>query len=400
MNSINKVSFGYKLLFAYTRFHFRLFYPNIQIKGIENIPKDKPLIFASNHQNALMDALTLLFTANRPVYFLARADIFKRKWIARMLTFLKLMPVYRVRDGGNMLQQNKGVFQSTAHLLLSGQAIAIFPEGSHQDKKRLQYLKKGICRIAFEAAADTQYKLDFDIIPIGLDYSNYQKQGADLIVSVGNPLKVQNYYSLYRENPNKAITKLRDDLEDAIKPLMIHCENLTEYDFIKNYTDYYTEERAISEAFRNPYCKFKFKQQLVTELNALSMQKPDEYQELKDKNSRFLSGNYINTIPQPKRKPLSILKQIVRGLLTFWFVVPGVILNFIPYKLAIYQSSKAKDPQFVSSYRMGLSLILYPVWYLFLLLLMGQFIGYLTITLIILIAIITGILTIRYSLFE
>lgn len=400
MNSKNKVSLGYKLLFAYTRFHFRLYYPHIHVEGIENIPKDKPLIFASNHQNALMDALTVLFTTNRPVYFLARADIFKKKWLARILTFLKLMPVYRVRDGSDMLQQNKGVFQTTAHLLLSGQSLGIFPEGSHQDKKRLQYLKKGICRIAFEAAAETQFTLNFDIVPIGLDYSNYQKQGADLIVSVGNPIEVMNYYSLYRDNPNRAITKLRDDLEVALKPLMIHCENLKEYDFIKNYTEYTVENKAINEGSRDPYCQFKYKQKLVTELNALSIEQPAVYQELKDRNSRFLVGNHINTIPQPKRKPSTIAKLIIRVLLTMWFVVPGVILNIVPYKLVICLSSKAKDSQFVSSFRIGLSLILYPVWYLFLLLTIGNIIGYFSTTLIVIIAIITGILTIRHSLFE
>jgi len=400
MNSKNKASLGYKLLFAYARFHFRLFYPHIHVEGIENIPKDKPLIFASNHQNALMDALAVLFTANRPIYFLARADIFKKKWLERILTFLKLMPVYRMRDGADMLQQNKSVFQTTAHLLLSGQALGVFPEGSHQDKKRLQYLKKGICRIAFEAAAEMQFTLNFDIVPIGLDYSNYQKQGADLIVSVGNPIEVMNYYSLYHDNPNRAITKLRDDLEAALKPLMIHCENLKEYDFIKNYAEYTIECKAINKGYRDPYCQFKCKQQLITELSALSIEQPSVYQELKDKNSRFLIGNYINTIPQPGRKPSTIAKVIIKVLLTFWFVVPGTILNFIPYKLIIYLSSKAKDPQFVSSFRMGFSLILYPVWYLFLLLMMGNSIGYLSTILIVIIAISTGILTLRYSLFK
>ena len=55
--------------------------------GVENINPDDHLIFAPNHQNALMDALAVLFTHKGQPVFLARADIFKKKAIASVPLF-------------------------------------------------------------------------------------------------------------------------------------------------------------------------------------------------------------------------------------------------------------------------------------------------------------------------
>ena len=57
--------------------------------GRENINPDDHLIFAPNHQNALMDALAVLFTTKGQPVFLARADIFKRKQLLQSFIFLK-----------------------------------------------------------------------------------------------------------------------------------------------------------------------------------------------------------------------------------------------------------------------------------------------------------------------
>ena len=57
-----------------------------------------------------MDALAVLFTHNGQPVFLARADIFKKKMIAAILYFLKILPVYRIRDGFSSLKANDEIF--------------------------------------------------------------------------------------------------------------------------------------------------------------------------------------------------------------------------------------------------------------------------------------------------
>jgi len=90
---------GYEILRTYVRFAFWLTHKRIVVKGRHLIPKGKPIIFAPNHQNALMDPLALACTNPYQSVWLARADIFKSKAASRFLIFLKLLPVYRIRDG-------------------------------------------------------------------------------------------------------------------------------------------------------------------------------------------------------------------------------------------------------------------------------------------------------------
>ena len=87
-----KWSFGYYLLKKYVQFVDWLIYRKVIINGIDKIPKNKPIVFAPNHQNALSDPLAiLLHTKFQPVW-LARADIFKKKVVITILRFLKIMP--------------------------------------------------------------------------------------------------------------------------------------------------------------------------------------------------------------------------------------------------------------------------------------------------------------------
>ena len=79
---IHKRNFIYYNIYPYVRAFFFHFYGKVQVKGLENIPKDQPVIFAPNHQNALMDALIVLFASPQDVVFLARADIFKSRFMA------------------------------------------------------------------------------------------------------------------------------------------------------------------------------------------------------------------------------------------------------------------------------------------------------------------------------
>jgi len=76
--TIEKKSLGYFLLNVWGKdfWHNVFFYKKFVVLGSENIPIDKPLIFTPNHQNALMDALALLFSMNKILVFIARSDYF------------------------------------------------------------------------------------------------------------------------------------------------------------------------------------------------------------------------------------------------------------------------------------------------------------------------------------
>ncbi len=130
--------------------HNKVFYRNIEILNIQNIPEKGHLIFTPNHQNALMDALAVLCTVERRTVFLARSDIFKKPVVASILYFLKILPIYRIRDGYELLKKNKEIFQKTTDVISNEKcALVILPEGNHAGVRRLRPFKKGFCANRF-----------------------------------------------------------------------------------------------------------------------------------------------------------------------------------------------------------------------------------------------------------
>ena len=100
----------FKILKLYVQVVLYCMYREIKIDGLANIPKNKPLLLLSNHQNALLDIL--LITTQWPVrmWYLARADIFKNALLRKLFTYLQMMPIYRMRDGKATLHKKQSDF--------------------------------------------------------------------------------------------------------------------------------------------------------------------------------------------------------------------------------------------------------------------------------------------------
>lgn len=369
---VEKSSFHYNLLFWLVRCYFRIFYRRFTVTGKENIPPDVPLIFAANHQNALMDALAMLFAANRPVVFLARADIFKKDRIARLLYFLKILPVYRIRDGVESMGNNADTFDMTVQVLQSGTPLAILPEGTHTSIKRLQQLKKGICRIAFQAAESSDFKLNIHIVPVGLDYTNYQNAGTHLLVNYGKPIRVSDYFEQYKENPQKALAQLRDDLAVAIKKVMIHVENQEFYNTIQSLTEVllplYLEENKLTD---NRVNRFEASRSIIDRIQTAAKENKIDLADIQVamKNYQQLLHNekLNNKLFETKKPPIwFLLTSLILSFAALPLHLYGMIVNYLPYKIPVLISRKMKDLQFISSVNFGLSLPLFIIWYLLL----------------------------------
>jgi 1-acyl-sn-glycerol-3-phosphate acyltransferase len=199
--TIDRFSLRYRLLKTYAMFAHWIFYRRIEVKFRERIPGDRPVLLAPNHQNALMDAMAPLLTTSHDPVFLARADIFKKKFVAGILRLFKILPVYRIRDGASELGKNEDVFQEAMDVLLRKKCpVAIMPEGNHGNKRRLRPLVKGIFRVAFQAQEQFGEQPGVVIVPVGIDYSNYSIFRGKLFVQFGEPIEVNKYYSSYLQN--------------------------------------------------------------------------------------------------------------------------------------------------------------------------------------------------------
>ena len=117
---------SYVLLREIIRIPYRLFYRKIRVIGRENIPKEKPVIFAPNHQNALMDPLAMIYSNSKQIVFLARGDAFFGGFVNILFNFFKILPVYRQQDGKSALKKNEAVFDESVDYLEQNGGFCLF----------------------------------------------------------------------------------------------------------------------------------------------------------------------------------------------------------------------------------------------------------------------------------
>ena len=74
----------YKLIQFILRIYLPVLFKRLDYRGLENVPQDKPVVFAVNHQNAFLDGILVALKLRRPVFFLTRSDVFKGRWIVKL----------------------------------------------------------------------------------------------------------------------------------------------------------------------------------------------------------------------------------------------------------------------------------------------------------------------------
>ncbi len=367
VENIEKYSRSYaflKKLFAF--WHDKVFYRKAVYIGREALPQDEHLIFTPNHQNALMDALAVEFSMSNQFVFLARSDIFQKKFIAEILYFLKILPVYRIRDGYESLKKNELIFRKTIDIIRNKNGFVILPEGNHAGYRRLRSLKKGFARIAFQTEESENYRLNMKIVPVGIYYSDYEHFRGDLLVIFGKPFPVSDYYEIYRKSPAQAYNKIKDRLAVELKKVMVHIDSVhyETVDFLRvAYRD-----AACRQLGLNPeglYDRFKAEKEIIARVERFEKSHPEKMEQLARQ-----AGEYLSLLKSLKLKDV---KQVSFGgfllisvvlILAFPLFVYGYVNHFFPWNLSLLVASRIKDSQFRSSFKFVVSLFAFPLFYL------------------------------------
>lgn len=139
---------------------------------------------------------------------------------------MNMVPIYRVRDGWDSLDENQKTFETCFQIFQKQGAIVIFPEGNHGAQRRVRPLSKGFTRVAFEAI-NKDPSLTISVVPVGLNFSHHQAFRSCVSIDFGKPLVANNY--LKGTIPASAID-LRNDLATRLKQLTTHVEDATRYE--------------------------------------------------------------------------------------------------------------------------------------------------------------------------
>ena len=175
----------------YMRLGFAFYFKKILISGADQVPRNKAILFVSNHQNALIDPLLIGAVSPRELNFLTRADVFNKPLIKALLSSVNMLPIYRIKDGITGLSRNEEVFQKCYKILNNKGTVLIFPEGNHNIQRRLRVLSKGFTRIIL-GALEANPDLEIVVVPIGINYTNAKKFASSVHLVFGEAIPVHD----------------------------------------------------------------------------------------------------------------------------------------------------------------------------------------------------------------
>ncbi len=212
-----------------------LSYRKSDARGLENIPTDGSVIMAPNHSNALMDPMVMLRLRKNPTVFGARADLFENRTIAACLTFLKILPMVRRRDGLRNVIKNLDIQEDILQVIEDGVPFCMYAEGTHRAKHSLLPIGKGVFRIAVDATR--RFQKPVYVVPVGIEYSDYFRYGGTVFVQFDKPINITEYLAARPEAGDAEIYRgLTCMLHDKLSELITYIPDNEEYDAVWAYT--------------------------------------------------------------------------------------------------------------------------------------------------------------------
>lgn len=174
-------------------------YYRAEIIGLENIPKEGPLIFCGNHRTYL-DPPLMVATAKRDMKFLAKEELYNNKFLAFLGWVFEAIPVKRD-------EKDVTAIKASLKFLKSGQCIALFPEGTRNGLEKGEKVKDGVAFFAVRSGAK--------VVPCGIKGGT--KENRKVTITYGRPLD----YSEYKG------TKDKEKLEEITEEIMDKIIELT-----------------------------------------------------------------------------------------------------------------------------------------------------------------------------
>ena len=152
-------------------------YFRLRRTGCRHIPTHCPVILAANHRSFL-DPFVVACCLRRPVYFVAKKELFRNRFVGWLLNSLGAFPIRRG-------ESDEASVETALALLLRGEAVVIFPEGTRNHAGPLRAPKRGVGRLALQSGAP--------VVPIAIAGTERVRRGwrirpVRVAIRCGRPL--------------------------------------------------------------------------------------------------------------------------------------------------------------------------------------------------------------------
>ena len=371
-NKIYQDDLGYDVLKPIVDWIIKNSYRKVEVRGEENLPTDGPIILAPNHCNTLMDALVILRASKNPIVFGARADMFNNKMVAKIMYFLRILPMVRQRDGLRNVLKNVETQDIIVETLEHDVRFCIFPEGRHRAAKSLLPLGKGICRAAFAANSRFGDKKPVYIVPVGIEYGDFFRYRSTSLVTYGKPINVTEFIrSAGTDNEAQIFDHLKKELAVRISELFTFIkddENLNEKWVLTKMLYAATSKKGYGDFCTSLSKGMAYNRKLAAAIEKACEEQPEKMAdilaEVKEfERQRRKDGISIYSFYR-RNKAVNIVRKGIAALLGLPYFIFSAAACLPMWTLEMFLRSKIKDRAFRNTGSFGVKLALGPIWFL------------------------------------
>ena len=187
---------------------------HIEVIGLENIPKDEPVVFISNHQGDF-DIPIFMGYLGKSLGFISKIEVKKIPVIRKWMEYMQCV----FMDRSSLKKSAEAIIEGV-RVLKKGQSLVIFPEGTRSRCDDMKEFKAGSFKLATKAGVP--------IVPISISHSYkiMEERGigkfpfitaTKVKVIAAPPVETKN---LSREDAGLLADKVRDIIQknlDTIK---------------------------------------------------------------------------------------------------------------------------------------------------------------------------------------
>lgn len=352
-----------------------IYYPRTRVV---NKPKKKfaRTVYACNHAASFMDPLVIASSQPPIVFFMTRSDVFT-PFLKPVLWAAHMLPIYRSLDGEDTKAKNEKIFQKCYRILKYGRSLLIFCEGFTDDVfiRRLKPIKKGAVRIGFGACETNNWKKPIYVQTVGVNYSDPNYLGSDVVISNGDPICLNDYKEEYLAQPNKVINELTKEVELDLQAQITDIRD-------KQWADMHEHIMRITKKGMNAVDsdksiplldRWRYSKKLADWFNTNKEQLKDEkITDLKEDLATYFSklktlGFTEKQMQSRADNTYSSTKEKIYLLLFLPFVIFGLIHNYLPYKwIKSFVEKSFKRPVFWGSVKMLLGTVVFGLYNLLL----------------------------------
>ncbi|KAL7691325.1 putative phospholipid/glycerol acyltransferase [Plasmopara halstedii] len=390
---------GYTIMARFLRLLLHTYFRKIEVYGLNNFPREGPVILCPNHPNMLVDAILVMTEAiiqGRNPYVWAKGSLFSNPVASFFLKKAGAVPVYRPRRKETSLADvdsdktpeeleaaNRAMFEHTWGVLADNNVMVLFPEGTSYTAPKMLSLRTGVVRVA------TGFAKHFDrpipIIPLGLNYFSKDHFRSQMTLEFGPPMVITPelvHSDVFQQDEHREVKRLTHDLEERMHDLTLNASDFTIIHAARMMRRLYLSTPGTIDALK----EVRLTQFIIRMLEA----KP-ENEEQKDRIKRTcekvlqykeqleklrLKDQEVNqSMPNEQSLIKLFFERILYLLVLLPLATPGLLLNFPYYFIGKKLNRLAGFVESKSMFKIFAAGVLVPVHWLVLILATWFFFG-------------------------